>query len=342
MKLATLTVSSLRGIPHDWPQVDIGDKGLVVYGANGVGKSSLIDAIEHILTGASTLYAENRAGVNWEVGAPHVRGGPFSMSVALRNGNEVYTVSTGTTVPPGAENWVGLARSASFVLRRYMLLRFVGAQPRDRYELIEPFLNLRGYLPLEAALKALADSVQTQYSEAAADLQAREQTLRRIFSIAATQSVSETALLDGLNANLAAAQLEQCSSMTELIERKGVVDLELGAPEKHLRLATLGGLKAQAQRLAPATTYKALADQFDEALRDFELKVAEHPQTPITDFLSRGKQILEARTVDECPLCEQSIESANVLSRLNERILADRRITDAKTLVEQRREASGQ
>jgi recombinational DNA repair ATPase RecF len=57
----------------------IGERGLVVYGPNGVGKSSLVDAIEFALTNDSTLYAEKRQGVNWQVGAPHIRGGRMSV-----------------------------------------------------------------------------------------------------------------------------------------------------------------------------------------------------------------------------------------------------------------------
>jgi pimeloyl-ACP methyl ester carboxylesterase len=50
-----------------WPALAIGDKGLVVYGPNGVGKSSIIDALEATIRGQSSLFKDNRAeGVNWD------------------------------------------------------------------------------------------------------------------------------------------------------------------------------------------------------------------------------------------------------------------------------------
>ena len=46
MRLEQVTISRLRGIPGDWPTLKIAEKGLIVYGPNGVGKSSIIDALE--------------------------------------------------------------------------------------------------------------------------------------------------------------------------------------------------------------------------------------------------------------------------------------------------------
>ncbi|OYV84076.1 MAG: hypothetical protein B7X04_01580 [Parcubacteria group bacterium 21-54-25] len=61
MKIKTLKISSVRGIPREWPTLDVGEKGMVIYGPNGVGKSSVIDAVEFALTGASSLFPETRS-----------------------------------------------------------------------------------------------------------------------------------------------------------------------------------------------------------------------------------------------------------------------------------------
>ena len=84
-RLLELKASNLRGLPADWPEVQIGERGLVVYGPNGTGKSSIIDGIEYVLTGNSTLYAQPRQGVNWAAGAPHVRGGRMSATLTVQD-----------------------------------------------------------------------------------------------------------------------------------------------------------------------------------------------------------------------------------------------------------------
>src|ERR1019366_1200690 len=82
VKLERVEIARLRGIPGDWPVLSIGDKGLVVYGPNGVGKSSIIDALEATIRGQSSLFKDNRAeGVNWDDASPHIKGGVPSCTV---------------------------------------------------------------------------------------------------------------------------------------------------------------------------------------------------------------------------------------------------------------------
>ena len=75
MILKTLKARSVRGIPRNWPDLAIGDRGLVIYGPNGMGKSSIVDALEYAVSSNSSLFSVNRQNVNWENGAPHIRSG---------------------------------------------------------------------------------------------------------------------------------------------------------------------------------------------------------------------------------------------------------------------------
>jgi recombinational DNA repair ATPase RecF len=82
VKLERVEIARLRGIPGDWPVLSIGEKGLIVYGPNGVGKSSIIDALEATIRGRSSLFKDNRAGgVNWDDASPHIKGGAPSCTI---------------------------------------------------------------------------------------------------------------------------------------------------------------------------------------------------------------------------------------------------------------------
>src|SRR2546422_2265016 len=95
MKMVSLKASSVRGIPKDWPELPIKEKGLIVYGPNGVGKSSILDAIEFALSQKSTLFAENRQGVSWESASPHVLHGPTQITVVINDGGMTREINTG-------------------------------------------------------------------------------------------------------------------------------------------------------------------------------------------------------------------------------------------------------
>ena len=55
-------------------------------GANGVGKSSIIDGFEFGLTRQSTLFQENRLGVSWDAASPHVKDGVSEVTIVLVDG----------------------------------------------------------------------------------------------------------------------------------------------------------------------------------------------------------------------------------------------------------------
>ncbi len=121
MKLTTLTARSVRGLPRDWRDIEIGDRGIVVFGPNGVGKSSIVDALEYAIRGEASLYPVRRQNVNWDAGSPHVRDGDPEIAVELRNQQTSFQLEPNENIdalPDDFCHWVAVARGASFVLRR--------------------------------------------------------------------------------------------------------------------------------------------------------------------------------------------------------------------------------
>lgn len=139
MKLKSLRARSVRGIPPDWPDLPIGDRGMVIFGANGVGKSSIVDALEYAISAKTSLYPVRRQNVNWDAGAPHIRGGAPDVAVEV-SGSKGFFALFPNNEPDGIseddKTWIATARNASFVLRRHMLLRFITAKPNGRYALL--------------------------------------------------------------------------------------------------------------------------------------------------------------------------------------------------------------
>ena len=241
MQLLELKASNLRGLPADWPEVPIGERGLVVFGPNGTGKSSIIDGIEYALTGNSTLYAQLRQGVNWAAGAPHVRGGRMSATLTVQDSGAAHTITGGAAPPAAVAPWCELAAKSSFILRRHMLLRFVDTQPRNRYDRLEPFLNLDDYIKIEVALGELAGAAQTELSAMEAVHRAKEQNVRAIFRLQQADLVSEDTLRSALNRRLKEVGVQEIENLDELDALKTRVSNELGGNEKHQRGGQLQG-----------------------------------------------------------------------------------------------------
>ena len=71
MKIHKLEIKNLRGIPD--LSIELQCKSLVIYGANGSGKSGVIDALDFLLTGRmARLLGEGTEGVSLKEHGPHI------------------------------------------------------------------------------------------------------------------------------------------------------------------------------------------------------------------------------------------------------------------------------
>ena len=342
MKLKTLRARSLRGIPSGWVDLQIGDRGAVIFGSNGVGKSSIVDAIEYAITGKSSLYPVSRQGVNWELGAPHVLGGEMQCAVEFGDGSGTFLLSSDTdlsNLTDYAKGWATVGRNASFVLRRHMLLRFISEEPKKRYDLLEPFLNLGDFQLIEDALKDWKTQLETELAEKNAKIAELSALLCTTFKIEMQQSLSNELLLVHLNAALEGLTLSRARDLTDLDSTQNQIAKEIGGSEQSSKLASLGALKVEVQRIGFANDLAELLASLVHALNDLEKETKGRVDQIMTDWLIRGKEAIEAAGLASCPLCEQPIKQDLLIARLKARIDADARITAARDLVAKRRAA---
>ena len=263
----------------------------------------------------------------------------MSAAITLEHDGHDFEVTAGSEPPEAISSWCAHARVAGFVLRRHMLLRFINAEPRHRYDELEPFLNLREFLRVEGALQLLASSTQTRVAEAETRVRNDEQALRGIFKLAPDRPINHKSLLDTLNAQLAELGLAPAGNLDELNEASEGVDRELGGSAIDTRLASLHSLKSSAQRLGVSSGLRPLIEGLESALKEFEAEVAGREEAVLTEFLENARDIIRGSERSTCPACEQAIDRAVVLARLDERIAADERITSGKTTVVERMEA---
>ncbi|MDF2496115.1 hypothetical protein [Sphingomonas sp.] len=292
-----------------------------------MGKSSLIDALEFALTGTSSLFATGRLGVSWALGAPHVRGGEMKVSLVITEGRQTYELTPGQPADAPVEKWRATMADSGFVLRRHMLLSFVDARPRHRYDRLEPFLNLRQYLGLEAALQHAAARARMGSTTAETQLRVKEQSLRTILSLEEDQPIDEGTLLSRVNAALDDAALPQIANVAEVQTAAEAVRAELGDTAADGRLATLHALRGQVQRLGFASDLRLLLEEVALQVGNLKAELEDRVGPVITEFLMYGRNIVAELQPSECPLCEQDVAADQLIERLNGRISADQRVT---------------
>jgi hypothetical protein len=247
MKLNRLEIEGLRGIPKGWPPVPISDRGLVIYGPNGSGKSSVIDGIEFALQKESSLYAETRQGVNWDRGSQHVKGGPKRAELHGRHEGKEFNLTSLAGAPEEVVAWKRSAATATFVLRRHMLLKFIMSQPADRYGSLESFFNLQGYGALEAGLLSLLNSAKTVENGLEVTVTSKAQALRTALGLGHSDPVNASTAEAKLTDALAAAGFEPAHSAEEQEQRKSEAKAELQGLAADARLSELSDVRRYAR-----------------------------------------------------------------------------------------------
>jgi energy-coupling factor transporter ATP-binding protein EcfA2 len=342
VRLEQVTISRLRGIPGDWPTLKIAEKGLIVYGPNGVGKSSIIDALEATIRGTSSLFAQPRAGVNWDTASPHVKGGgPPSCVVRGVYQGKLHEVTLGQPAAPDLAGWLEAASASSFVLRRYMLLKFVDAEPRARYEQVEPFLNLASFSELERGLETTVAELTTRLADANSRVATNSQIIRQTFGLQRDQAIDHAGLVRVLKEQLILAGLHFSENEYSDLDKLAIVLAnELSGETSNKRIGALGAAKQRAQQLTSASILRSLYEQVLAAAAELDAAISSAAQKVPLDLLVNARDHLGSSAAAEmCPVCEQNIDPVAIIARLDDRIRENEAVGRATVTFNQRLEA---
>ena len=157
MKIFELEISNIRGIRHF--QHDFQGKNAIILGANGTGKSSVLDAIDFLLTGnMSRLMGEGtgsitlkKHGINQNnVNQPtqgyvkasvllHGRAQPFFIERYISDSDTLICLEGDSRL---FDELSRLASQGQHMLTRRQMLKFITVKPKDRADLIQSLMNL--------------------------------------------------------------------------------------------------------------------------------------------------------------------------------------------------------
>lgn len=337
MRLTNIEAEGIRGIPVGWPALPVGPKGLFLYGPNGTGKTSVVDALEFLLTRRSTLFSENRTGVNWNAAKQHIRASDVAACLTLTEEQTTVKVRYEQPIPVEAEEWCQSAVQSSFLLRRYMLLRFIDAQPKTRYEQLEPFLKLDEFVDFEERLSQIGSEIDAKKAILRSQITGKEQIIRVGLGLEPSEAVHETSVLRLLNEKLVSAGLERCSELTDCDAIAATVQEALKSDRPGERYLKLMRLRQDAQNVAGSQIYSGLLSDLSEALRRWEDAVQRQEKLMFTELLEAAKSAIDANSLTECPVCERAIDPVTLIARLQERIDADTRMASLRQDVVRRK-----
>src|SRR6266571_8940874 len=142
VRVSRLDVRGFRGVRQERGLV-FEAKSVLLFGENGTGKSTFVDALEKLFAGrVSTL--DNRAqGLSSDRHGPHIQDGGYPTRVQVTFSDQTETVfdlgAPLENLPDQIQEYLHAARENLYILRRRQVLDFVDSRPQERYALLRPF-----------------------------------------------------------------------------------------------------------------------------------------------------------------------------------------------------------
>ena len=334
LTIERLDVQGFRGIRRR-ASLLFDQKSVLLFGENGSGKSSFVDALERLLAGrVSTL--DGRGGLSSSRHGPHIRGDdhPQQISMVLANASR-SVIDLGTdpgTISSDAQAYLGIARENLFILRRKQLLDFVDSQPRDRYTLLRPFLRLDTVEGWEASLRETHHSLESS-AQAMVLVESRARNdVARLIGTSDNAPLTPEQVLAAASRILASVQRAPVTSLDDA--RTSVADLadtiaSFGDMELQARLATASIATTQLQETVASLDVTGCIT----ALRDLREREAHEAHSLYEAVLAEGALWITQESRDTCPLCEQPIVRGELIDRISERLGAAKDLLRERTAV---------
>ncbi|WP_341900720.1 hypothetical protein [Fluviicola taffensis] len=335
MKILKLEISNVRGIPH--LIIEPNGKSLVVYGANGVGKSAVIDAIDFLLTGKiARLLGEGTDDVSLKKHGPHIDKVEDASNVYVRASIKVHGVTTPIEIFRCMTNpnelvydnkysevltpLLDVLNRGQHVFTRREVLKLITAKSSDRSLAIGKILKLEN---LEEKRKALV-SVKNFFSSEAKNAKANLGVVQgNINIITGLQKFDKTSVLKFINeqrVKLGSTVLEVLASET-LKENVTRVAINEASVDKKSLLERATNLNVESLSSILSGVPKANKTLI-EHLREIKSDPEAEWNVKRFEFTKNGKQLI--RDSGECPLCDHQWLPGELELKLQSRIEAQK------------------
>jgi len=304
VRIKTISLSWFRGAA-DPISMEPDCKSMVVYGVNGSGKSSFVDAIEYVLSeGRIGHLAHEYSGKKLENAVPNThkpQGKKTTLSVKFCDGSEVNTEirSDGSTKTSGS---IGPWDYRRTVLRQGEVVEFIQNTKGGKYSALLPLFGLQ---PMEVAaenLRQVAKNVENlSQLEARKAVLAQANLKRRAAFGAATddQIVKKIAVLHEKycsEKNSTKDAIPRCKESVIAIDAKIA---QLSADQaRHIALRSVGNVDLKSDIGTVRATILKLAGELDPLI-SHKLAVLQPAETLLGKLPDEGEV--------ECPACGRLI-----------------------------------
>lgn len=313
-----INVTAFRGITN--LEINLQGKSLLLYGENGSGKSSLVDALEFFFTG-KVSHLEGISGISLKQHGPNVKFSPDDVNIELTFAPNDLTLNRNFREIPlptvELKEYFQITQKGTFIIRREQLLEFIFNKPADRFRAISNIIGLEPLDNIELEMKKLRDNLKGNVQSKKNEI---DWIYKEISNILGTTITSNDGVLTTLNKILEESNFPSISSLEETNRYLEEMYKSVKKNKDNGKVSSINEILefTNGVILVPEQVVEDIKD-FNELIKKY-LKSRERINISLVDLLMRGKEIIADGNFDICPLCEQRIEREELLSKITKRI----------------------
>ncbi|MDX9972043.1 MAG: AAA family ATPase [FCB group bacterium] len=304
-RITEIAATRFRGATSDTRiALDPSKPFVLIFGENGTGKSTLVDAIEFV----SNLTPGSISDISGATEKQHVQ------SIGAKLSDLSVELTIGTTSWKAAYSGRQIQRTPAdlctpiHVLRRSKILSFVNAPPAKRFEQLKRFIDVAAVEKCESELaKALSD-VKSAFKSSS---EAYEGAHTRLATAFAEEHTPEEAGMDPEQWALARAKVD----LSEMETRKTLLKKAL---DTH----------SQAEiALARKNAEQEKLNQARVSCKEIEARIGAYPDLDaksavvLIDLLGKTKNYVALKgDLDACPICAKPNDAQHLESAIDEKL----------------------
>jgi len=330
VKIKRIDIRAFRGIPD--LELELDGKSLVLGGDNGTGKSSIVEALEFFFTG-TVAHLEGVQGLSVLRHMPHVHFGPDDARVEIAfdpdNVSLVRTLDSAPCLPRQLEDYLQVTRKGTFILRRSQILEFIMSRPAERFRAIGSIIGIEPLDDVELEMMRVRDHLRGRVESG----EARADAIRRELSELLERDITQPEeVLTALNESLRNGNLPTIGSLEEVADHAQRMMRKIkraeGADQTTVVARVLQAAEGARIPQQLIAELGSLAKRFNHLLHDkVRLRLS------VAHLLESGRSLIEQEGMDTCPLCEQTIDREELLSRIDIRLGTVRDLSDEASQV---------
>lgn len=292
-------------------EFDTSKTAVMIFGENGTGKSTIVDAIDFVCNGNLGSIETRSIGPSKIQHIPSIKTEQSQVKVSIVSNGDTWQATLAERNPP---------RDGPFaqILRRNQILDIISAQPRDRYQSIRGFVELPNIQKCEDTLREAKRITEEKLSFA---IRAQAQ------AVAALDKYWQDEGSEGENATKWALEQSKKDAGTLGSDIKSIAEI----------LRAIANAINERTRLASAEQEHADAEakrqKVEEDLTQLIERVGETTtSTSLIQVLQDAQTYIEEnQTVTACPVCGRDIASSELKTRITQSLESLRSVVDLKS-----------